>query len=115
MRAGVLSDSKIVKLLNKHYVNVFLLIRDLRELQNGTKDKSISKFANTVSTTFDAAVAEGVDGSVNSFVLSPQLELIGHLPYEDLMKPDEDIEAINEAYLTFLKDALPKNNLTKNK
>ena len=109
MRTGVLSDSKIVKLLNKHYVNVFLLIRDLRELQNGTKDEFISKFANAVSTTFDAAVAEGVDGSVNSFVLSPQLELIGHLPYEDLMKPDEDIEAINEAYLTFLKDALPKN------
>lgn len=109
MRTVVLSDSKIVKLLNKHYVNVFLLIRDLRELQNGTKDEFISKFANTVSTTFDAAVAEGVDGSVNSFVLSPQLELIGHLPYEDLMKPDEDIEAINEAYLTFLKDALPKN------
>ena len=109
MRAGVLSDSKIVKLLNKHYVNVFLLIRDLRELQNGTKDESISKFANTVSTTFEAAVAQGVDGSVNSFVLSPQLELIGHLPYEDLMKPNEDIDAINKTYLTFLKDTLTKN------
>ena len=105
MRAGVLSDSKIVKLLNKHYVNVFVLIRDLRELQKETKDESISKFANTVSTTFEAAVARGVDGSVNSFVLSPQLELIGHLPYQDLTQND----AINEAYLTFLKDALTKN------
>jgi len=109
LRAGVLSDSKIVKLLNKYYVNVFLLIRDMRELQKETNNESVSRFANTISTTFDAAVAEGVDGSVNSFVLSPQLELIGHLPYEDLMKPDEDIEAINEAYLTFLKDALTKN------
>ena len=105
MRAGVLSDSKIVKLLNKHYVNVFVLIRDLRELQNGTKDASISKFANTISTTFEAAVAAGVDGSVNSFVLSPQLELIDHLPYQDLTQND----AINEAYLTFLKDSLTKN------
>ena len=105
MRAGVLSDSKIVKLLNKHYVNVFLLIRDLRELQKETKDELVSKFASTVSTTFEAAVAEGVDGSVNSFVLSPQLELISHLPFQDLTQND----AINEAYLTFLKDALIKN------
>ena len=112
MRAVVLSDSKIVKLLNKHYVNVFLLPRDLRELQKETKDESVNRFANTISTTFEEAVAQGVDGSVNSFVLSPQLELIGHLPYEDVIKPNE---VIDDTYLTFLKDALTKNNLTKNK
>lgn len=105
MRAGVLSDSKIIKLLNKHYISIFLRPRDLRELQKETKDKSVSKFANTVSTTFEAAVAQGVDGSVNSFVLSPQLELIGHLPYQDLMQN----ESINVAYLRFLKDSLKKN------
>lgn len=112
MRAVVLSDSKIVKLLNKHYVNVFVLVRDLRELQKETKDESVNRFANTISTTFEEAVAQGVDGSVNSFVLSPQLELIGHLPYEDQIKPNE---VIDDTYLTFLKDALTKNNLTKNK
>ena len=105
MRAVVLSDSKIIKLLNKHYVNTFVLIKDLRKLQNGTQDEPVSKFVNTVSTTFEEAVAQGVDGSVNSFVLSPQLELISHLPYQDLMKDN----AINEAYLTFLKDSLTKN------
>ena len=107
MRAVVLSDSKIIKLLNKHYVNTFVLIKDLRKLQNGTQDgdESVSKFVNTVSTTFEEAVARGVDGSVNSFVLSPQLELIGHLPYQAL-KPNAG--AINETYLKFLKDSLTK-------
>lgn len=105
MRAGVLSDSKIVKLLNKHYVNVFLLIRDLRELQNGTKDESISKFASTISTTFEAAVAQGAGRSVNTFVLSPQLALMGHLPYR---KPGEP-NITEERYVTFLMDALTKN------
>ena len=105
MRAGVLSDSKIIKLLNAHYISVFLRPRDLRELQKETKDELVSKFANTVSTTFEAAVAQGVDGSVNSFVLSPQLELIDHLPYQDLMQN----ESVNMAYLTFLKDSLKKN------
>ena len=83
----------------------------MRELQNGTKDESISKFANTVSTTFDAAVAEGVDGSVNSFVLSPQLELMGHLPYQDLTKPNENVEVINEAYLTFSKGCFDEKQI----
>lgn len=106
MRAGVLSNSKIIKLLNKHYISIFLRPKDLRELQNGTKDESISKFANTVSTTFEAAVAEGVDGSVNSFVLSPQLELIGHLPFENVIKPNE---VIDDTYLKFLKDSLTTN------
>ena len=103
MRAVVLSDSKVVKLLNKHYVNVFLLIRDLRKLQNGMQDELVSKFVNTVSTTFEEAVAQGVDGSVNSFVLSPQLELIGHLPYEDLIKPNE---VIDDIYLTDISQKL---------
>ena len=81
----------------------------MRELQKETKNASISRFANTVSTTFEAAVARGVDGSVNSFVLSPELDLIGHLSYQDLMKPDEDTEVINETYRTFLNDALTQN------
>ena len=106
MRAVVLSDSKIIKLLNEHYISIFLRPRDLRELQKKAKDESVSRFASTISTTFEEAVAQGIDGSVNSFVLSPQLELIGHLPYQDVIKPNE---VIDETYLTFLKEALTKN------
>ena len=105
MRTVVLSDSKIVKLLNKHYVNVFLLVRDLRELQEETKNESVSRFASTISTTLEASVAQGAGRSVNSFVLSPQLELMGHLPYRKPGKPNIN----EERYLTFLKDASTKN------
>ena len=105
MRAVVLSDSKIIKLLNAHYISIFLRPRDLRELQKETKGESVSRFASTISTTFEEALAQGIDGSVNSFVLSPQLELITHFPAQEL-KPNT---AINETYLTFLKDSLTKN------
>ena len=105
MRAGVLSDSKIVKLLNKDYINVFILVRDLRELQKETKNESVSRFANTISTTLEASVAQGAGRSVNSFVLSPQLALISHLPYRKPGEPNIN----EERYVTFLKDALTKN------
>ena len=107
MRAGALSHSKVIKQLNKHYVNVFLITRDLRELQNGTQDASASKFANTVSTAYEKATAQGIDGSVNVFVLSPELELIGHLPYHDVKRNKYGINT--DKYVTFLKDSLAKN------
>ena len=107
MRAGALSNSKVIKLLNKHYVNVFLLPRDLRELQNGTQDEPASKFAKTVLTAYEKATAQGIDGSVNVFVVSPELELIGHLPYHD---PKQNKYGINkEKYVAFLKGSLTKN------
>ena len=107
MRAGALSNSKIIGLLNKHYVNVFILVRDLRELQNGTQDESASRFANTVLTAYEKATAQGIDGSVNVFVVSPELELIGHLPYHDLKRNEYGIN--KEKYVTFLKGSLTKN------
>ena len=103
MRTGVLANSEIIRLLNEQFVNVFVLLGDLPELQQGAKGELVSKLATTVSTTLEAAVAQQRIGrSVNSFVLSPQLELIGHLPYR---KPGEpNINA--ERYGTFLNVSL---------
>ena len=90
-------------MLNEQFVNVFILLGDLPEFQSGTKGELVSRLATTVSTTLEEAVAQHKIGrSVNTFVLSPQLELIGHLPYR---KPG--VPHINEEiYGTFLKDAL---------
>ena len=102
MRTGVLSAPKIIELLNEQFVNVFVLLGDLPEFQNGSKGEQVSQLANTLSTTLEASVAQGAGRSVNTFILSPQLELISHLPYR---KPGEP--HINEKiYGTFLKEAL---------
>ena len=103
MRTGVLANSKIITLLNEQFVNVFVLLGDLPELQNGAKGKLVSKLATTVATTLEAAVAQQRIGrSVNSFVLSPQLELMGHLPYRKPGEPNID----EERYGTFLHVSL---------
>ena len=103
MRTGVLSDPKIIGMLNEQFVNVFILLGDLPEFQNGTKGEAVSRLASTISTTLEEAVAQQKIGrSVNSFVLSSQLELIGHLPYRKPGAPHLN----EEIYETFLKDAL---------
>ena len=103
MRTGVLSDSKIIGMLNEQFVNVFVLLGDLPEFQSGTKGESVSKLAKTIATTLEESVAQHKIGrSVNTFILSPQLELIGHLPYRKPGAPHIN----EEIYGTFLKDAL---------
>lgn len=103
MRTGVLAHSKIITLLNEQFVNAFVLLGDLPELQKGAKGKLVSKLATTVATTLEAAVAQQRIGrSVNSFVLSPQLELMGHLPYRKPGEPNIN----EERYVTFLHVSL---------
>ncbi len=102
MRAGVLANSKIITLLNEQFVNVFVLLGDLPELQQGAKGELVSKLATTVATTLEASVAQKAGRSVNSFVLSPQLELMGHLPYRKPGEPNIN----EERYVTFLYESL---------
>ncbi|RKU19117.1 hypothetical protein C6500_11840 [Candidatus Poribacteria bacterium] len=74
------------------------------EFQNGAKGEPVGKLAEIISTTLEEAVAQGAGRSVNTFILSPQLELIGHLPYR---RPNEDFSSVDEKkYVTFLKDSL---------
>ena len=103
MRTGVLAHSEIIRLLNEQFVNVFVLLGDLPELQQGAKGELVSKLATTVATTLEASVAQQRTGrSVNSFVLSPQLELMGHLPYRKPGEPNINVER----YVTFLNVSL---------
>ena len=111
MRTGVLSNSKIIGLLNEQFVNVFVLLGDLPEFQSGKKGEPVSRLATTISTTLEEAVAQHKIGrSVNTFILSPELELISHLPYR---KPGAS-HIDEKKYETFLKDALAALKKGKN-
>lgn len=104
MRAGPLYSSKVIQLLNKQFVNVFVLLGDLPELQNSTKGTPVNQLVAVVAKTLEESVAQGAGKSVNTFVLSPELELVGHLPYR---KPNKSFSSVDEEkYLTFLKDSL---------
>ena len=82
---------------------MFLRLRDLPELQNGAKGDQASKLATRVTEAYEKAITHNPYHSVNSFVLSPQLELIDHLPYPT----SNESGGINEKrYYTFLMDAL---------
>lgn len=102
MRVGPLSSPEIIKMLNRQFVNTFVLLRDLPDLQNGTKGEPASKLAQTIGTKLETSVAQGAGRSVNTFVLSPQLELIGHLPYRKRNQFNNN----EEKYIIFLQDSL---------
>ena len=104
LRTAVFSDSKVIKLLNKHYVSVFLFLRDLPELQNGAKGDQASKLATRITEVYEKTLIHDPYHSVNSFVLSPQLELIDHLPY----RTSNESYMNEEGYYTFLMNALER-------
>ena len=89
-------------MLNEQFVNVFILLGDLPKFQSGIKGEPVSRLARTISTTFEEAVSQGAGPSVITFILSPQLEMIGHIPYRKSGESDID----KEKYETFLNNAL---------
>ena len=80
MRAGPLSSPKIVNLLNTHFVNVWVLLRDLPELQAGAKGAAAAVLATKLRQHYT--------DSVDILTLTPELEVIEHLPGESLLRSD---------------------------
>ena len=81
---------------------MFLVLKDLPELQKGAKGDQASKLAARVTEAYEKTITHNPYHSVSTFVLSPQLELIGHLPY----RASNEFYLDEEGYHTFLIDAL---------
>ena len=80
MRAGPLSSPKIIELLNTHFVNVWVLHRELPELQTGTKGVAAGALATQLRQHYSDAV--------DILTLTPELEVIEHLPSKSLLHRD---------------------------
>ena len=79
MRAGPLSSPKIINLLNTHFVNVWVLLRDVPELQAGAKGANAAALATKLRQHYASAV--------DILTLTPDLEVIEHLSSWDLYHP----------------------------
>ena len=79
MRAGPLSSPKIINLLNTHFVNVWVLLRDVPELQAGAKGANAAALATKLRQHYA--------DSVDILTLTPNLEVLGHLHNMSLFHP----------------------------
>ena len=109
MRAGVLSDDQIIKYLNENFINTWVPNSELGRTPS-LRDP-IDKRRKREDTTFDTshALAQAIitgwkDGSpVDCLVISPQFEVMGRQPVNDLLFAGGDR---SRHYLTFLQESL---------
>ena len=78
MRAGPLSSPEIIQWLNTHFVNVSVLLREIPELQRGTKGEAAAALATKLRQHYT--------DSVDILTLTPDLEVIEHLPGMNLLR-----------------------------
>ena len=94
MRAGPLSDSKIIETLNGSFVNTWVLNRRLEALKSQSLDPNTRVVAKAV---FSARVR---GSPVDSLVFSPQLDLIARQPANDLLSNYRETPRRYQSFLT---------------
>lgn len=97
MRAGPLSSSKVIKLLNAHFINVWVLLRELPELQDGAKGAAAAALATKLQEHFVYPV--------DSLIVTPELEFIQNLPANEFHMSFPQSERKSE-YFRWLKLSL---------
>ena len=93
LRAGPLSDSIIIKLLNEKFVNTWVFLRELPELIEGSKGKGASRIAKKLQQHYT--------DSVDILILTPEAEVLLHQPEMELPTTNQ-----TQAYLTLLQSTL---------
>ena len=113
MRAGVLSDDRVIEFLNENFINVWVSNVELERTPR--KQAYMARRREELSKTFDRthplakAIMEGwkEHSPVDCLVIAPEYDVMGKLPLNDFFDdcfqkdiPEED------AYLKFLEDSL---------
>ena len=113
MRAGVLSDDKIIEFLNENFINVWVSNVELERTPR--KQAYMAQRRKDISNAFDRthplakAIMEGWQehSPVDCLVISPEFDVMGKLPLNDFFDDcyQKDISE-EDGYLTFLMDSL---------
>lgn len=113
MRAGVLSNDKVIEFLNEDFINIWVSNVELERTPR--KKAYMAKRPNTESKIFDRshplakAIMEGwkEHSPVDCLVIAPEGDVMGKLPLNDFF--DEcykNNRKEEDAYMQFLKDSL---------
>lgn len=102
MRAVVLSDERIINLLNDNYINTWIRSVELKRLRDTLEYKQMSPLARTIICN------KWRRGPVDTWIITPELETIGHVDINEYLGNNrrEDSALESENYLLFLKDSL---------
>ncbi len=113
MRAGVLSENRIIEFLNGNFINIWVSNVELERTPR--KQAYMVQRRKEISNTFDKthplakAIMEGWQehSPVDCLVISPEFDVMGKLPFNDFFG-DCTRRGITEeeGYLTFLNDSL---------
>ncbi len=94
MRAGPLSDTTIIEMLNDHFVNTLVLNRMLEALEDTGPDPDTRRLAKAVLESRQKA------SPVDSLLFSPGLYLLGRQPANDLLQNHREAPQRYKAFLT---------------
>ena len=110
MRAGVLSDDRIIKFLNENFINTWVPNSELGRVRS--LRGPIAKRRKREGTAFDTshALAQAImkgwkkNSPIDALVISPAFELMGKQPINDLVFGRDTVER----YLMFLQESLAR-------
>ncbi len=97
MRAVVLSNDRIIESLNEKFVNTWVLNTDMKRLREAKGIDGMQPLARTIISGWKRY------SPVDCLVISPDLELMGRQPVNDLFNA---MRYIDEAYQRFLVESL---------
>lgn len=98
MRAGPLSSARVIKLLNTRFVNTWVLLRELPDLQDGAKGAAAAALATKLQEHFVYPV--------DPMILTPELAFIQNLPANEFIKSFPITKERKSEYFRWLKSSL---------
>lgn len=102
MRAVVLSDERLIEFLNENFINTWVRNVDLGRFRDSCGFDGMPPLARTIIRN------KWWRGPVDTWVISPELEAIGHVAVNEYLDNNrrEDGTLESENYLLFLADSL---------